>query len=104
IDLMDRKDPNRQAGRLVMKGMDPLEGHHYAADRPQGFLFLRDGRVIHVRADKGNLYMPDRSKEPESGTLTGNVVIRAFEAKAGGGEPDVNKDTPIGTIRTDSLA
>src|SRR4051812_10077663 len=30
IDLMDKKDPGRQAGRLIFSEMDPLEAHHYA--------------------------------------------------------------------------
>ncbi|MEX2219668.1 MAG: hypothetical protein WD749_13015 [Phycisphaerales bacterium] len=103
FDLADRKDPNRHAGQLVFAKLDPLEGHHYAAEKPRATLFLKDGRTVHIQAAHGRLYMPEGMKEPESGSLGGGVLIRMYEARADGARVDPDRDPPTATVKTESL-
>lgn len=104
VDMMDKKDPTRQAGQLLFARMDPLEARRYAVEKPEAWFYLTDGRSVYVRADSGRLYMPDRQKQPESGTVTGHVEIKMFAAKEKGASVDLAKDKPIMTLTTDSLA
>lgn len=103
IDLMDRRDPARRAAHLSATRVDPLAGRHYAVERPEALYFLRDGRMLHIRADRGRLYLPERHREPESGTLNGNVVVRLFEARADARPPDPHTDEPLATLTTETL-
>src|SRR5262245_38552000 len=92
-DIMDRKDPTRRAGELSYLAMDPLPEHRWACEQPEALVFMKDGRTLHIRADKGDLYMPDRQREPEAGTISGNVVAEVYEPRADGKriEPGVDK-------------
>jgi hypothetical protein len=103
IALHDQSDPTRIAGRLVFESMDPLEARNYAVDMPDGWIYPRDGGAIHVRAQSGRLYMPDRSREPESGRLAGNVVIDFYRKRADGKPVDEANDKPDATFKTRAL-
>jgi hypothetical protein len=103
IDLMDKKTPGRQAGELIFASMEPLEGGRYDVVKPQAWLFLKDGRTMHIRAAAGKLYMPVYGKEPESGTISGGVVIDFYAPKAEGARVDPSIDKAIGTLTTDSI-
>lgn len=103
IDLMDKKNPGRQAGELIFASMEPLEGGRYDVVKPQAWLFLVDGRTVHIRAQSGKLYMPVYGKEPESGTIKGDVVIDFYPPKAGAARIDPAIDKPIGSLKTDSI-
>lgn len=102
LALTDKDDPRRQAGELLLASMDPLEGRHFAVERPEAWIFLRDGRTAYIKADTGKLYMP--SQEPESGTISGNVVARLYEARDDGKRIDPAVDRPMQTFTTDSVA
>lgn len=103
-DIMDRKDPTRKIGELRYAVMDPLPGHRWALEQPEAWLFLRDGRTVRIRADRGNLYMPDRSKEPEAGKLIGNVLAEVYEAREDGQPIDPRTDKPVATLTTPTLS
>lgn len=104
VHLMDKKDPTRLAGELTSEQIEPLEARRYLVERPQAWFYLEDGRTIHVRADRGRLYMPDQqSRKPESGTVEGNVVARLFAAREDGRRPDPERDRPLGRMDTRSL-
>ncbi len=89
ISLMDKRDPSRQTGELTFAGMDPLENepHMVAVESPKAWLSTRNGWWVRVSAPGGKLYMPDRQRPPESGTLSGGVDVRAYEASADGTRP-----------------
>lgn len=102
-DMMDKKNPRRKAGTLSYLGMDPLEEHRFAVQEPEAWLYLVTGRSVHIRADSGDLYIPDMQKEPEAGTIKGNVLIEMFEAKPDGKKPVLGVDPPIATMKTQTL-
>jgi hypothetical protein len=102
-DMMDKKDPRRKIGEFGYLNMDPLEEHRFAFDEPEAWLFLKSGRTLHIRADKGKLYVPDQQKQPEAGTISGSVLAELYEARPDGKKPDPKADRPIGTLHTNSL-
>jgi hypothetical protein len=102
IDLADKKRPGRKAGLLVMQQLDPDAGHNHNVTRPEAWLFLTTGEHAYIRADRGRLYMPD-DRQPESGRLEGNVVIRVYPPRADGRPADPASDTPLKTFRTQRL-
>jgi hypothetical protein len=79
FDLTDKKDPTKRTGVVNFAAMDPLEGHRYAVEQPEAWLFLSGGGLVYIRADAGQVYSPEGQKELESGTIRGNVEIRLFE-------------------------
>lgn len=104
IELLDRDDPSRTAGLLTFASMDPIEGRQYAVDRPDGLIFTRDGGAVRLRARSGRLHMPDRTREPESGRLSGDVIVEFFQRRADGRRIDPAADTPSATLRSPSLS
>jgi hypothetical protein len=102
IKLVDKSDPTRRAGVLVLKSMDPLEGHQYAVAGPDAWIYLKDGGAVHITADRGRLYMPDAQSQPESGSLSGNVAADFYDKRADGKLPD-GSEPPQQTFRTASL-
>lgn len=104
IDLMDKKDLRRQTGLLKFDSLEPLEARHFAAAKPEAWLYLNDGRTLHITAASGKLYMPDRDKEPESGTLSGGVVAELYGAHEDGAKVQVGTDSPSLTFKTQTLA
>ncbi|HRQ74026.1 MAG TPA: hypothetical protein PLU35_13450 [Phycisphaerales bacterium] len=103
VQVMDRNDPTRLAGELRSRTVQPTNPGRYHVGTPRAWMFLKDGRAVHVEANEGTLYMPDRSREPESGRFVGSVVIRLFEMPPDGTRPDIDSDEPALTARTDSL-
>ncbi|GIK18011.1 MAG: hypothetical protein DYG93_03830 [Leptolyngbya sp. PLA2] len=103
VQVMDRNDPTRLAGELRSRTVQPTNPGRYHVGTPRAWMFLKDGRAVHVEANEGTLYMPDRSREPESGRFVGSVVIRLFEMPADGTRPDIDSDEPALTARTESL-
>lgn len=103
VTFTDRNDPTRVAGRLGWDRMEPLEGKRYRLENPRSFNFLRDGRVIYVRADSGNFVSPRQDQEPQSGTLSGNVEVRLFAASPKGTRVDPDKDVPTLVARMDTI-
>ncbi|HEX8877557.1 MAG TPA: hypothetical protein VF777_12475 [Phycisphaerales bacterium] len=103
LQLVDRDNPGRLAAELKLPSVQPLAAKRYAVDAPSGWVYPRDGRVVHIRADKGDLFLPNRQQLPERGEFKGNVIVRLFAGPAG--RPiDPDKETPLLIARTDTIA
>jgi hypothetical protein len=103
LDLLDSEERSRKIGELFLAGAEPLDERNYRVDEPRIWLFLEDGRSVHIQADAGRMFMPQRTAEPESGVLTGHVLIRLYERRGDGRRIDLNADEPRGMLRTESL-
>src|SRR5688572_15012819 len=77
----DKNDPNRLAGEMLYKRLDPLPRGRYALEQPQMWVFMKDGRTLHMQATKGNVKFFQGTKDrPESGRFEGGVVARMYAA------------------------
>jgi len=101
VEIASRSDPSRLAGTIKTRTLEPLDANRYNAEKPESFIFLRDGRTIFVRADSAHLYIPRTSDQPESGTLNGHVEISLFDRRSGGVDPA--RDTPSVKFETDEF-
>ncbi len=104
ISLMDKRDSSRQTGELMFAGMDPLENepHMVAVESPKAWLSMRNGWWVRVSAPGGKLYMPDRQRPPESGTLSGGVEVRGYKPAADGAKPSEDA-APTATFKVASV-
>lgn len=103
VTFTDRNDPTRIAGQLGWDRLEPLEGKRYLLEQPRSMNFLKDGRIVFVRADRGRFVIPRQDQEPQSGTLSGNVEIRLFPPTPPGVRLDPERAEPILTARMDSI-
>ncbi len=105
IQLIDKRDPTRVFARLLSERTDPVPGRRdtMRMERPQSWIYLRDGRTVHVRAELGQVYMPDRNTGPESGTLTGKVAVSLYDPRPDGARIDPALDKAAVVLRTESL-
>ena len=103
LQLVDRDNPGRLAAELKLPAVQPLAAKRYAVESPSGWVYPRDGRVVHIRADKGDLFLPNRQQLPERGEFKGNVIVRLFAGPAGR-TIDPDKETPLLIARTDTIA
>lgn len=103
VTFTDRNDPTRIAGELGWERLEPLEGKRYRLDQPRSFNYMKDGRIVYVRADQGQFVIPRQDQEPQSGTLSGNVEIRLFPALPPGVKLDAEKSVPLLTARMSSV-
>jgi len=103
LQLVDRNDPGRLAAELKLPAIQPLEAKRYSVETPSGWLFPRDGRVIWIRADKADLFLPNRQQLPERGDFRGNVIVRLFEGPAGR-KIDPEKETPLLEAKSEHMA
>ena len=106
VQMMDKEDPTRQSGELRAEVIDPMPTPgHYDVVSPQIWMFLESGKTLFVRADSGQLVMPSRRQEPESGVLRGAVEIRIYDDIGVGdestlGPPSIVAKMPILTFDT----
>lgn len=103
LQLVDRNDPGRLAAELKLPAIQPLEAKRYAVQTPSGWLYPRDGRIVWIRADKADLFLPNRQQLPERGDFRGNVIVRLFEGPAGR-KFDPEKETPLLEAKTEHMA
>jgi hypothetical protein len=82
VTFTDRNDPTRISGELGWDRLQPLEGKRYRVEQPRSFNYMKDGRIVYVRADQGQFVIPRQDQEPQSGTLSGNVEIRLYPRAA----------------------
>lgn len=104
IDLLDRDEPSRKAGRLEFAQMDPLEDRNYLVSKPDAWIYLKNGGVVRVRAASGKIYMPERGREPQSGSLSGGVTIESYAPRAGRPLPPEASERPAATLTTPTLS
>lgn len=104
VQFTDREDPTRLAGELTSSTVEPLPDKRYRADAPRAWMYLRDGRTLHLEAERGNFFWPDRARggTPESGVFSGDVVITLYDPVEGR-RADPERDEPVLTARTDPL-
>lgn len=102
VQFVDKNDPTRVAGVLRWATLDPLPGGRANVTEPRGLIYMRDGRVISVRAQRGTILRPPRSEEPESGTFEGQVRVEFFEPTTRGQPADIERP-PALTLETQSL-
>ncbi|MEQ9616505.1 MAG: hypothetical protein RLN60_00550 [Phycisphaerales bacterium] len=93
-------DPEVGLIRIRWDALDPQPNGLFLVDKPHATISLENVR-IEIRAEAGRLVWParglDQDREPESGTLTGDVVITLHD-------PDAPIDTsPTVRFATDSL-
>lgn len=103
LQLVDRNDPGRLAAELKLPAIQPLEAKRYSVQTPSGWLYPRDGRVVWIRADKADLFLPNRQQLPERGDFKGNVIVRLFEGPAGR-KIDPEKETPLLEAKSEHMA
>ncbi|MBL8874353.1 MAG: hypothetical protein JNM86_00990 [Phycisphaerae bacterium] len=103
LQLVDRNDPGRLAAELKLPSIQPLEAKRYSVQTPSGWLYPRDGRVVWIRADKADLFLPNRQQLPERGDFRGNVIVRLFEGPAGR-KIDPENETPLLEAKSEHMA
>lgn len=103
VTFTDRNDPTRISGELGWDRLEPLEGKRYRIEQPRSFNYMKDGRIVYVRADQGQFVIPRQDQEPQSGTLSGHVEIKLFPALPPGMKIDPDKGVPLLTARMDSV-
>ena len=83
--------------------VDPEEGGRILLTEPRARIFLGQ-RVVRVSAASGELVKP-HDAQPESGKLSGGVVMELFEVGAGEAQAaELDGRAPVGTLRTGSLS
>jgi len=99
LQVVDKDDPTVVRAELSAERSTPIEGQTFrvALEKPVIWAFLKDGRTLFARADRGTAYIPDQAKGkpsmPQDGVLEGNVLVKLFEAREGTIRPDpVNDD------------
>jgi hypothetical protein len=80
VTIVDRDDPTRIAGTLEADQFQPIGGGQRRLLNPDAWINMRDGRRVHITADRGVVMMPDPNEAPDSGTLEGDVTIRSYAA------------------------
>lgn len=103
ISFVSRDDPSRTQARMVAQQMAPQGPRGYIATTPRMAIFQSSGQTVHVQADKGDLAMPARNQPPERGTLTGDVVIRVYDANIETIDPANPGPAPAATFTTPAL-
>lgn len=104
-EMADRDDPSRRAGLVRAATGTPGVGGSYILTKPELLYYLKDGRLVHFVAEKGEALFPtaDRGTRPESGFFEGNVVFKLFEVPTDARTIDVARDTPSLTGTTSRL-
>tara|TARA_R110000737_G_scaffold2923_6_gene8618 strand:+ start:82211 stop:85303 length:3093 start_codon:yes stop_codon:yes gene_type:complete len=80
VTIVDRDDPTRIAGTLEADQFQPIGGGQRRLLNPDAWINMRDGRRVHITADRGVVMMPDPNEAPDSGTLEGDVTIQSYAA------------------------
>lgn len=92
------------SAELYSNTLDPVAAKRYALEKPRAWIYLDNGRTVHVRADDGRVYMPSREAGPESGIFTGEVDVRVYRTPAAGRPVDLIADVPEARLQTSALA
>ncbi|MBY0310885.1 MAG: hypothetical protein K2W85_02325 [Phycisphaerales bacterium] len=114
IQIEDKKQPGRLAAELAYGKLDPVSPGNYRVDQPRAWMYLRDGRVVHVRADSGQIKRGGSTTgalggqaDIESGRFYGNVLVRVFSSRenaSGLNIPiDPERDEPAMLLATESI-
>ncbi len=109
MQFADKADTTRLSSELAFDRLDPVGPGYYTLTQPRSWLYMKDGRILYIRADSGKVRMPNRNQMPESGEFKGNVLVRLFAPPepdaAGNIRPvDPEKDVPSIIASTASVA
>jgi lipopolysaccharide export system protein LptA len=99
VTMVDKNDPTRVAGTLKAERFEPIGEGRRRLDKPESWIYLKDGRAVKVTADFATMLMPDPNEPPESGTLEGNIMIRVFASIPTPGTPPPVEMDPSLTAR-----
>jgi lipopolysaccharide export system protein LptA len=109
LQFVDKADPNRVASELSYQKLDPAGQGYFTLTQPRAWVYLKDGRTLHIRADIGEVKMPTRTQQPESGEFRGKVQVRMFPPPASA-DPNIaarpidpDRDEPAMLCATDSI-
>lgn len=91
--------------RMAYDALDPQERGVFRLTKPRAWIYQRE-QVFEITAERGRLLWPARDREPESGHLEGEVVIRVLPREPGDEDAptDGGASEPSATLRTDSLS
>ncbi len=101
VTIVDQNDPTRVASTLRAERFEPIGEGRRRLDQPESWIFLEDGRAIRVNADYATMLMPDPNQAPESGTLEGNILLRAYDSTPAPGQPAPDTQPPTLIARFD---
>ncbi len=109
MQFADKTDTSRLSSELAFDRLDPVGPGYYTLTQPRSWMYMKDGRILYIRADNGKVRMPNRNQMPESGEFRGNVLVRLFAPPepdaAGNIRPvDPEKDLPSILAATASVA
>ncbi len=96
LQFADKTDTSRLGSELAFDKIDPVGPGYYTLTQPRAWVYLKDGRTLHVRADTGRVKMPVKMQQPESGEFRGHVVLRMYPP------PNVAKGAPAPAINPDT--
>jgi hypothetical protein len=95
VQYVDRRNPGRVAGLIQWSKIDPLPNGRALVERPQGVIFLADGRQLVFNAATGRLFTRPGATEPESGLFEGGVPVALYAARTDGRPIDTATDRPV---------
>lgn len=106
FQAVDKDNPSRISWELLFSKLDPIAPGVYKVAQPRAWVYLRDGKVMYVRADAGQIKKPAGAEgQVESGTFTGNVETMIFARAAGAeGSPGGPASAPSATPATPGAA
>ena len=90
-------DQGRLSQQYSASRIDPERDKRLRMEQPRAVFYPRDGRVITMKSDRGNMRVPDRALE--SGRLEGQVVIRMYKSE--GRVPDLQRDLPVMVVEAE---
>ncbi|MFG0299218.1 MAG: hypothetical protein ACF8K1_06435 [Phycisphaerales bacterium JB047] len=99
VTMVDQNDPTRIASTLRADRFEPMGEGRRRLDQPESWIYLKDGRALRVNADFATMLMPDPNQPPESGTLEGNILLRAYDSIPAPGTPAPDDQQPTLTAR-----
>ena len=90
----------RIAQQYTAERINPQPGAFLGMTDPRTVFYLDDGRVATLRANSGRVHVPNRALE--SGTFSGDVVIRVYRPLAGA-SVNLAKDAPALILESEQL-
>lgn len=102
IQIADEDDPTRVASEIFADRFEPISATARRVEMPVAWVYLEDGRTVHIRADNGRFESAPGSREPDRGTLRGDVRLRLFAATDDGSRPEPGVTPPTVDARIDA--
>lgn len=101
LQVVDPHDTARVQAEVTADGSEPLPGRRIRMERPRAWIYLKDGRSVHLEADRGEAVVPEAGSggRPEDTLLEGSVVVRMFPRFNGALRPS-SLDSPEAILRT----